>query len=69
MSNTFYTSEPKIELVSTVNIPITRYDELLESHTKLEILEKALKDDDAYLSVTDIKRIIGFEKEVTKNGE
>lgn len=62
MSNTFYTSEPKIELVSTVNIPITRYDELLESHTKLEILEKALKDDDAYLSVTDIKRIIGFEK-------
>lgn len=65
MSNTFYTSEPK----SAVNIPLSRYDELLESHTKLEILEKALKDDDAYLSVTDIKRIIGFEKEVTKNGE
>ncbi len=47
---------------TTIPVPITQYDELIESETELYLLKKALTESNTYTSIDEIKRIFGLKK-------
>lgn len=57
-------SEPNIEIIQepTIPVPVSRYDELIESETELNLLKKALLESNTYTSLDEIKRIFGLKK-------
>ena len=50
--------EPKIELISTVQVSIERYDELVKKEARLELLENALRKTSF---ISDIKELFSLE--------
>ena len=53
--------------ITTVEVDIKRYEQLIQAEQKLSMLETALSKKDSYSNIDDIKEIFDIRKE-NKNG-